>query len=158
LAAIALRSTIALPLLWLAYAAIARGMNVERAGWWNSADSSTLWKVVLGSGVVAGALGMICFYSALNLAEVSRVKPIAFSIAPATAVIFGWLVLREPMTLSKAVGVALILAGVVLLAANGGSAERRNQAHEVRGHRQRSEVRGQPASPARDGRPLTFDL
>jgi len=115
LAAIALRSTVALPLLWLAYAAATRFMNLERSDWVHAAAPSTLWKVTLGSGLVAGALGMICFYSALNLAEVSRVKPIAFSVAPATAVLLGWLVLREPMTVSKAAGVALILAGVVLL-------------------------------------------
>jgi transporter family protein len=121
LAAIAMRSTVALPLLWLAYLVATRGMNAERSGWLHVAASSTLWKIVLGSGVVAGALGMICFYSALNLSEVSRVKPIAFSVAPATAVILGWLVLREPMTLTKAAGVLLILAGVVLL--TGGSSQ-----------------------------------
>ncbi len=48
-----------------------------------------------------------------------RSQPIAFSVAPATAVILGWLVLREPMTLSKAAGVTMILAGVILL--TGGS-------------------------------------
>jgi uncharacterized membrane protein len=132
LAAIALRSTIALPLLWLAYFAATRSMRIEQSGWMRSIESSTLMKVVLGSGILAGALGMIFFYSALNLAEVSRIKPIAFSVAPATAVILGWLVLREPMTLSKAIGVLLILTGVVLLTGGG------NQRSEVRG--QKSEV------------------
>ena len=72
-------------------------------------------KLILGSGLTAGALGMICFYAALNLGEVSRIKPIAFSVAPATAVILGWLVLREPMNWQKGLAVILILAGVVLL-------------------------------------------
>jgi transporter family protein len=135
LAAIALRSTVALPLLWLAYLVATRAMNAERSGWLHVAASSTLWKIVLGSGVVAGALGMICFYSALNLSEVSRVKPIAFSVAPATAVILGWLVLREPMTLTKAAGVALILAGVVLL--TGGSSQPTAIGRELTVQRQR---------------------
>lgn len=132
LAAISLRSTIALPLLWLAYVLVTRTMQVERAGWLNTAQSATLWKVILGSGVIAGALGMIFFYCALNLAEASRVKPIAFSIAPATAVVLGWLVLHESMTWQKAAGVTLILAGVVLLTGGG----------------QRSAVSGQPLASA----------
>ncbi len=120
LAAISLRTTIALPLLWLAYLAASRAMNAERTDWLKQAEASTMWKIVLGSGVIAGALGMICFYSALNLAEASRIKPIAFSVAPATAVLLGWLVLHESMTWPKAAGVTLILAGVVLLTINTG--------------------------------------
>jgi bacterial/archaeal transporter family protein len=115
LAAIALRSTIALPLLWLAYVALARTLHVERTDWLKTAEPTTLAKIVFGSGIVAGAFGMIFFYSALNLAEASRIKPIAFSVAPATAVVLGWLVLHESMTWQKAAGVTLILAGVVLL-------------------------------------------
>lgn len=115
LAAITLRSSIALPLLWIAYLIVTRSMNVEKTGWLKSAETTTLAKVALGSGVIAGALGMICFYCALNLAEASRIKPIAFSVAPATAVVLGWLVLHESMNWQKAAGVTLILAGVVLL-------------------------------------------
>lgn len=121
LTAIAVRSTIALPVLWLAYA-----FAVHYARWepreWIKADAGVLLKLVLGSGLVAGAAGMICFYAALNLGEVSRVKPIAFSVAPAIAVILGWLVLGEQMTLQKALAVLLIVAGVVLLTANGAPA------------------------------------
>jgi Integral membrane protein DUF6. len=58
---------------------------------------------------------MICFYAALNFGEVSRIKPIAFALAPATAVLIGWLALGEPMTARKAAAVALILTGVVML-------------------------------------------
>jgi transporter family protein len=115
LAAISLRSTIALPLLWLAYLIATRTMQAEKSGWLKTAESTTLAKVILGSGMIAGAFGMIFFYCALNLAEASRVKPIAFSVAPATAVVLGWLVLHESMTWQKAAGVTLILAGVVLL-------------------------------------------
>lgn len=133
LAAIALRSSIALPLIWLAYVVATRSMSIEKSGWLKTADSTTLAKVVLGSGVIAGALGMICFYCALNLAEASRIKPIAFSVAPATAVVLGWLVLHETMTWQKAAGVTLILAGVVLL--TGGRASVQGPA-----------IRGQPSS------------
>ena len=120
LTAISVRTTIELPLLWLAYWLATNVGKSEPRGWWH-ADSSVLWKMVIGSGLIAGAGGMICFYTALSLGELSRVKPIAFSIAPATAVILGSIVLREPMTVRKAVAVALILAGVVLLTSGTGA-------------------------------------
>jgi uncharacterized membrane protein len=119
LTAIAVRSTVALPVLWAAYAVATHRLRVEPAGW-ASADAGVLWKLVLGSGLVAGALAMICFYLSLHLGEISRVKPIAFAVAPATAVVLGWLVLGESMTLRKAAGVAAILIGVILL--TGGAA------------------------------------
>jgi transporter family protein len=114
LTAIALRSTIALPVLWLAYFVGVHALKLEPRTWMK-AEPATLMKIIFGSGLVAGAFGMICFYAALNLGEISRIKPIAFSIAPATAVVLGWLVLHEGMSVQKALGVALILAGVVLL-------------------------------------------
>jgi probable blue pigment (indigoidine) exporter len=72
-------------------------------------------RLILGSGVVAGAAAMILFYWALSLGEVSRIKPVAFALAPATAVILGWLALGEAMSVRKLVAVGLILAGVILL-------------------------------------------
>jgi transporter family protein len=118
LTAIAVRSTVALPVLWLVYALAVHYAKVEPREWIKT-ESAVLLKLVLGSGLMAGAAGMICFYAALNLGEVSRVKPIAFSVAPAVAVILGWLVLGEQMTLQKALAVLLIVAGVIMLTANG---------------------------------------
>jgi len=112
--AIAVRSAVALPLLWIAYLIVVHGMRNEPRNW-ISAEPSILMKLILGSGVVAGALGMIFFYSALSVGEASKVKPIAFAIAPATAVILGWLMLGEQMTIQKALAVVLILTGVILL-------------------------------------------
>lgn len=117
LAAIAIRSSVALPMLWLAHWLGAWVMQAEPRHW-TKAEPATLMKLILGSGLVAGAGGMICFYAALNLGEISRIKPVAFSVAPAVAVILGWVVLHETMTWQKAVAVLLILAGVVLLTIN----------------------------------------
>jgi len=114
LAAIAVRSTVALPVLWLAYAVAVRVWSSEPTTW-PAAGTSTLMKIVLGSGLVAGAAGMICFYGALGTGEISRVKPIAFTVAPATAVIIGMLVLGEPVTVRKLIAIVMILSGVVLL-------------------------------------------
>jgi drug/metabolite transporter (DMT)-like permease len=43
------------------------------------------------------------------------VKPIAFSLAPVMAVLLGWLVLGEALTVRKGAAVLLIIGGVMLL-------------------------------------------
>ncbi len=112
--AVAVRSLVALPVLWIAAWVVLTRTKSEPANWLH-ADRAVLAKLILGSGLLAGALALLAFYIALSLGEISRVKPIAFALAPATAVIIGWLALGEPMTTRKALGVALILAGVLLL-------------------------------------------
>lgn len=116
-AAIAVRSTVALPIIWAAYFAATRVWQSPREveGWAQAASTSTWAKLVLGSGIVAGAAAMICFYAALSLGEVSKIKPIAFALAPATGVILGWLLLGEDMNIRKALGVVIILVGVIVL-------------------------------------------
>lgn len=114
LTAIAVRTTVALPMLWLAWAAAMFYFQTEPRDWLR-AGSPTLLKLILGSGLIAGAAAMIFFYAALSLGEVSRIKPVAFALAPAIAVLLGWMALGEPMTARKGAGVLLILVGVVLL-------------------------------------------
>lgn len=118
--AITVRSLVAIPLLVLVYWLMTRGaagLRVEPSV--AQADGATWTKLVLGSGVVAGGLAMVCFYTALSLGEVSVVKPIAFSIAPAVGVLLGWLVLGESMDARKVLAVGLIVAGVVVLTTSG---------------------------------------
>ncbi len=116
-AAVAVRSTVALPVIWLAYyiamSVVKSPMEVQ--GWASGASSATWLKLVIGSGLVAGAAAMIFFYAALSMGEVSRIKPVAFALAPATAVLLGWLFLGESLTVRKVVAIGLIVAGVVLL-------------------------------------------
>jgi uncharacterized membrane protein len=131
--AITIRSTVALPVLWAAYALVVHVMKAEPQRWWQTADTSTLLKLVLGSGLVAGAAAMILFYLSLSMAEVSRVKPIAFTLAPACAVVLGWLVLGESMSARKAAGVGLILTGVLLLTGAGGAPASHAPAAELPG-------------------------
>lgn len=117
--AVAIRSSIALPLIWLAYAAASR-MAPTGAGKGLGALTPKEWALlVVGSGLIAGAAAMICFYVSISLGEVSRMKPIAFSVAPATAVVLGALFLGEAMTGRKALALCLVLAGVVLFASGG---------------------------------------
>ena len=115
LTAIAVRSTIALPAIWAAAAVALAGTSVEPRDWWRTLSGSDYAKLVLGSGLTAGAAGMIFFYSALHLDDISRIKPIAFTVAPAVAAVLGFALLGEPMNGRKALAIALILLGVVLL-------------------------------------------
>jgi transporter family protein len=117
--AVAIRSSVALPLIWMAFA-VAQRMAPAAAGRGLSGMELKHWLLLLlGSGVVAGAAAMICFYVSISLGEVSKMKPIAFSVAPMTAVILGAMFLGEALTVRKVVAVCLVLAGVVLLASGG---------------------------------------
>ncbi len=111
--ALAVRSTVALPVLWITWWIVSR-RGLEPAGW-TQADGPTLAKLVCGSGLIAGAGGMIFFYLALHAGDISRIKPVAFTLAPATAVLIGWLALGETMSAQKAVGIGFAVAGVVVL-------------------------------------------
>lgn len=121
--AVALRTTLALPIIWAAYL-FARRLAPDHAGKGlalSGEDALTLkeWVLLLGgSGVVAGALAMIAFYVAISIGEVSKMKPIAFTIAPATAVLLGAMFLGEALTVRKVVGVLIVLIGVVVLASS----------------------------------------
>lgn len=123
ISAITIRSLVAIPLLLLAYLAMTRGVaGLRQEPALGQVDAVNWTKVVLGSGLVAGALAMVLFYAALSLGEVSVVKPIAFAIAPSVGVLLGWLVLGESMDARKAMAVLLIVGGVVLLTTGAGKA------------------------------------
>ncbi len=113
--AIMVRAIVALPVVAIAYFLAIRYSPAETPGWWRTADGSTILKLIVGPGLLAGSIAVIFFYWSISLGEVSRMKPIAFSLAPAVAVLIGWLVLGEAMSLRKAAGVTAILAGVLLL-------------------------------------------
>lgn len=113
--AIAVRSTIALPLLWLAWWVTRASAAGNAPVLLERASASTIWKLALGSGILAGAGGMAFFYMSLAGADVSRVKPIAFGLAPATAVLVAWIALGEGLSLTKGFGLLLIVGGVFLL-------------------------------------------
>jgi uncharacterized membrane protein len=112
--ALAVRATLAMPVFWMVFAFLSRRADEPRD--WLQAGTPILLKLVFGSAMLTGVAGTLAFVTALKLGEVSRVKPIAFALAPATAVVFGTTLFQEPLTLRKVVAVLLILAGVGLLA------------------------------------------
>ena len=67
-----------------------------------------------GGGIVAGALGMFCFCSAIKNAPLSQVMPLAFT-APLFGALQGELVGGEPLSLKLILGLLLTVGGIVLL-------------------------------------------
>ncbi len=80
----------------------------------SGAGTPALLYMVLDGGLLAGSIGMLCFYMAIKGAPLSQVMPIAFTapmFGAMAAVIFG----GEPMSLRLVTGTALTVAGIVVL-------------------------------------------
>ncbi len=78
------------------------------------AGPKALLYLILGGGVVAGAAGMLCFYTALKGAPLTRVMPIAFT-SPLFGAVMGILFAGEPLTWKTVLGLAMTVGGIVLL-------------------------------------------
>ncbi len=103
---IAIRTFIAL--LVLGAASFPHWRSVPQAG------AKSLGLMVVGGGVVAGSLGMLCFYTAIKNAPLGKVMPIAFT-APLFGLLMGVLFGGESITLRNALGAAMATGGIVLL-------------------------------------------
>jgi transporter family protein len=78
------------------------------------AGSKAILMMVIGGGVVAGAVGMLCFYAAIKGAPLNRVMPIAFT-SPFFGALMGIIFGGEPLTWKTALGALLTIAGIVTL-------------------------------------------
>ena len=78
------------------------------------AGSKALLYMVIGGGVAAGAVGMLCFYTALKGAPLNRVMPIAFT-SPLFGALMGLAFGGEPLTVKAGVGMAMTVGGIILL-------------------------------------------
>jgi uncharacterized membrane protein len=78
------------------------------------APPRSLLLIGIGGGVVAGGLGILCFYAALRVAPIQQVMPIAFT-SPLFGVAAAMLLGGEKLTLRDFCGMALTLAGVAIL-------------------------------------------
>jgi transporter family protein len=78
------------------------------------AGPRSLVYLVVGGGVVAGSIGMLCFYTALKGAPLSRVMPIAFT-SPLFGALLAVTVGQEPLTIKTLLGMALTVGGIILL-------------------------------------------
>jgi bacterial/archaeal transporter family protein len=80
------------------------------------AGAKSLLYVVVGGGVLAGSVGMLCFYAALKGAPIAQVMPIAFT-APLFGALLGLTFGGEPLTWKMALGALLTGGGIILLTA-----------------------------------------
>jgi transporter family protein len=78
------------------------------------AGPRALTMMILGGGVVAGAVGMLCFYAAIKGAPLSRVMPIAFT-SPLFGALMGVLLGGEQLTVKTVIGILMSVGGIVLL-------------------------------------------
>lgn len=78
------------------------------------AGTKALLYMVIGGGVLAGAVGMLCFYTALKGAPLNQVMPIAFT-SPLFGALMGLIFGGEPLSVKTAVGLLLTIAGIVVL-------------------------------------------
>jgi len=78
------------------------------------AGPKALAMMVLGGGVVAGSVGMLCYYAAIKGAPLTKVMPIAFT-SPFFGALMGILVGGEPLTWKTVIGTLLTIGGIILL-------------------------------------------
>ncbi len=70
--------------------------------------------LLVGGGFLASFVGQMAFYHALKSGAISQVTPVAGAY-PLIAALLGWWVLREPLTLTRLLGVVCVVIGVILL-------------------------------------------
>ncbi|MEA2103753.1 MAG: EamA family transporter [Candidatus Cloacimonadota bacterium] len=70
--------------------------------------------LIIGGGVVAGSVGMLCFYHAIKGAPLEKVLPIAFT-SPLFGALMGIIFASEPITLKNVVGMIMTVGGIVIL-------------------------------------------
>ncbi len=78
------------------------------------AGSKALLYMIIGGGVVAGAVGMLCFYTALKGAPLGKVMPIAFT-SPLFGALMGVIMGSEPLTFKSGIGMLLTIGGIIIL-------------------------------------------
>ncbi len=103
---ITIRTAIAFVIL--AAASFTEWKNLPQAG------PKALLYMAIGGGVVAGAVGMLCFYTALKGAPLTRVMPIAFT-SPLFGAIMGLIMGTEAFQPKTAIGIGLTLIGIIVL-------------------------------------------
>jgi len=103
---ITIRTAVALVIL--GFASYPQWKTIPQAG------PKALTMMVLGGGVLAGAVGMLCFYAAIKGAPLNSVMPIAFT-SPLFGALMGILLGGEPLTWKIAIGTLLTIGGIVVL-------------------------------------------
>ncbi len=92
-------------------------LGAVSAPYWKTlpqAGPKAILLLVVGGGVVAGSIGMLCYYAALKGAPLSQVMPIAFT-SPLFGAVMGILFAGEPLSWRTVLGLLLTVGGIVVL-------------------------------------------
>jgi transporter family protein len=86
------------------------------SGQWNEVIKTPLKDKILFclSGLMAGLLGIVTYYTALKIVPVAKAVPISASY-PLVAAILGVIFLGESLTVVRVIGIIFIVAGVTLV-------------------------------------------
>lgn len=98
----------AVALIILAAVSFPQWKTVAQAG------PKALLYMIIGGGIVAGAAGMLCFYTAIKGAPLSRVMPIAFT-SPLFGALMGIIFSGDPLTAKTIIGMLMTTGGIVIL-------------------------------------------
>src|SRR5512136_1179691 len=75
------------------------------------AGPKALTMMIIGGGVVAGSVGMLCYYAAIKGAPLTRVMPIAFT-SPLFGALMGIIYGGEPLTIKTVLGMLMTVGGI----------------------------------------------
>ncbi len=117
-AVIMVRIVAAAPIAVLAYLIAANFSKMEVKEWWTM-PGEIKFKLLFGSTLLASFGGVAFFYLGLKYGDISVVKPIAMGVSPVVGALLGWLILKESMPAMKAAGIAVMVAGLVMVAVGG---------------------------------------
>lgn len=78
------------------------------------AGPKALLYMAIGGGVIAGAAGMLCYYTAIKGAPLTRVMPIAFT-SPLFGALMGIMFSGEPLSIKTVAGMLMSVGGIILL-------------------------------------------
>jgi bacterial/archaeal transporter family protein len=78
------------------------------------AGPKALLYMIIGGGGVAGAVGMLCFYTALKGAPLTRVMPIAFT-SPFFGALMGLILGGEALSVRTVIGMLMTIGGIIIL-------------------------------------------
>jgi len=83
--------------------------QIPRAGW------KPVLMIAVGGGVLAGAVGLLCFYNGLASGELSKVMVIAFCLTPVIGAAMGMAILGEGHSPLRIAGMVLAVLGAGLV-------------------------------------------
>ena len=78
------------------------------------AGTKALSYMIIGGGIVAGSVGMLCFYMAIKGAPLSKVMPIAFT-SPLFGALMGIILGGEAVSVKNIIGMLMTVGGIIIL-------------------------------------------